>query len=83
MPDLRPFTDETTWRWRLAKWLDASPWTCWANLAVFAMGWFVWPWEPFWKGAKCRREAAERGSCWCCKFCEPRQSCDKSEDPFA
>lgn len=55
-------------RLKIARALDRlMPNACWATLVTWALGYHGMR-EVDWRGRQCRRDCAERGSCWCCKM---------------
>jgi len=59
-------------RWPLASLLNRLPWTCWASLVPWALGWHRFTdvteiREAFDVGT-CRRDAQASGCCYCGKF---------------
>ncbi|MGH7179704.1 MAG: hypothetical protein ACREJC_20175 [Tepidisphaeraceae bacterium] len=61
-------------RMYIAHILDRLPWTCWAALAVWGLGYGWVP--PLWK---CRDTGIEDGlgCCWCGKRCRKRATLEK------
>lgn len=54
-------------RYFIAGWLNRLPWSCWANLVMWAQGYRRWPSDAFARSV-CKRDCAANGQCWCGKI---------------
>lgn len=66
---------------RIAHLLDKLPWTCWAELCAWAMGYGWFPVRSLFGCASRSAMKKHECGCWCLKFCHPKE--EKSDGAVA